>query len=83
MKYQFLLELVSSTIECLGIQEENRVFKLTLDRNSYRVLMNDLNRFMNANIRCEINELNTIFGSVEIVYLETKLLPYIKLELKS
>ena len=45
MTYQFLLEFLSNTIKCLGIQEENRIFKLTLDRNSYYILNNDLGKF--------------------------------------
>ena len=82
MTYQFLLEFLSNTIKCLGIQEENRIFKLTLDRNSYYILMNDMNKFTDEYTKLKLEKLSTKLGIVYIVCLENKLEPYIKLELK-
>lgn len=82
MTYQFLLEFLSNTIKYLGIQEENRIFELTLDRNSYYILMNDMNKFTDEYTKLKLEKLSTKLGIVYIVCLENKLEPYIKLELK-
>ena len=82
MTYQFLLEFLSNTIKCLGIQEENRIFKLTLDRNSYYILNNDLGKFTDEYTKFKLEKLSTKLGIIYIECLETKLEPYIKLELK-
>lgn len=82
MTYQFLLEFLSNTITNLGIQEENRIFKLTLDRISYRTLMSDLNSFTGEYTKFKLEKLSTKLGIVYIECLENKLESYIKLELK-
>lgn len=82
MTYQFLLEFLSNTIKYLGIQEENRIFKLTLDRNSYCILNNDLGKFTDEYTKFKLEKLSTKLGIVYIECLDNKLEPYIKLELK-
>lgn len=81
MTYQFLLEFLSNTITNLGIQEENRNFELTLDRNSYYLLINDINKFINKGENCRVDIVKTPFGKVDICYIAMNR-PYIKLELK-
>lgn len=81
MTYKFLLELLSQTINNLGIQEENRNFELVLDMNSYKILNNDLSKFVDLYTAFSIEVLKTPLGVVDIKSIQ-RLKPYIKLELK-
>lgn len=85
MTYQFLfnwLEFLSNKL-----QPTIKKYKLTLDYNSYRMLIIDVNNLFwhnNSNIKTghTLNIIITQFGEVEIVVKDTVEL-YQKLELKS
>lgn len=86
MNYEFLNTLLSNLVCSLGVQDTEKGFSLSLDYNSYNLLISDIIDCIykatgdNPPKSIEIVTINTQYGAVSITMLET-LKPTIKIEL--